>query len=628
MAVPPSTPRRRARPGSPERPVNARMYRGTWLVLSIPLLLAAFSVARPSPLPQAFPPAFDSASAETLAEEFSRFYPMRFPGSTGAGLAADWYRSQLRPYGLSVRSQPFTAQVPGYGRLRFENLVTTVRGRSDRRIVVLAHRDDLGTGPGANDNATGTAALIVLARSFATPVTTEAEQPGPVHTLVFVSTDGGALGGVGANHYARTEGDEVDAVINLDALAGPGPPRLQLAGDRPRSPSLALVRTATVRIAEETGVVPLRPSAARQLLDLAFPFSLYEQAPFVGRDVSALTITTQGDTPLPAELDTEARLRTLLQSPRMGQLGGAAQTLIGSIDQGLEVMRGGPPYIYFGTRAVRGWAVELVLVAALLPFLAVAVDLFARCRRRRIPLGPAVRSYLSRLAFWLFVGLAFAIVARLGGWPQGDPLPIPPQAAAAHTWPVKAVVALVLVSALAWIVARHRLIPRREVLLEEELAGYTAALLMLGLVSLLVVAVNAFALVFVLPSLHAWLWLPQFQSRPIWTRAALLLAGFAGPALLLWSLSERLGLGADSAAYLVELVAIGYVPVPLVLLFLAWLAVSGQLAALSARRYAPYPSAEERPPRGPVRQLIGTGLLAIERRRRKSAAESDRALEG
>jgi hypothetical protein len=604
------------------------MYRGTWLVLSIPLLLAAFSVARPSPLPQAFPPAFDSASAETLAEEFSRFYPMRFPGTTGAGLAADWYRSQLRPYGLSVRSQPFTAQVPGYGRLRFENLVTTVRGRSDRRIVVLAHRDDLGTGPGANDNATGTAALIVLARSFATPVTTEADQPGPVHTLVFVSTDGGALGGVGANHYARTEGDDVDAVINLDALAGPGPPRLQLAGDRPRSPALALVRTATVRIAEETGIVPLRPSAARQLLDLAFPFSLYEQAPFVGRDISALTITTQGDTPLPAELDTEARLRTLLQSPRMGQLGGAAQTLIGSIDQGLEVMRGGPPYIYFGTRAVRGWAVELVLVAALLPFLAVAVDLFARCRRRRIPLGPAVRSYLSRLAFWLFVGLAFAIVARLGGWPQGDPLPIPPQAAAAQTWPVKAIVALVLVSALAWIVARHRLIPRREVLLEEELAGYTAALLMLGLVSLLVVAVNAFALVFVLPSLHAWLWLPQFQSRPIWTRAALLLAGFAGPALLLWSLSERLGLGTDSAAYLVELVAIGYVPVPLVLLFLAWLAVSGQLAALSARRYAPYPSAEERPPRGPVRQLIGTGVLAIERRRRRSASESDRALEG
>jgi Peptidase family M28 len=579
------------------------MYRGTWLVLSIPLLLAAFSVARPSPLPQAFPPAFDSASAETLAEEFSRFYPMRFPGSTGAKLAADWYRDQLRPYGLSVRSQPFSAEVPGYGRLQFENLVTTVRGRSDRRIVLLAHRDDLGTGPGANDNATGTAALIVLARSFATPTTSEAEQPGPIHTLVFVSTDGGALGGVGARHFAETAGGEVDAVINLDAIAGPGPPRLHLAGDRPRSPALTLVRTASVRIAEETGIVPVRPSAARQLLDLAFPFSLYEQAPFVGRDVSALTITTQGDTPLPAELDTEARLRTLLQSPRMGQLGGAAQTLVGSIDQGLTATPGGAPYLYFGSRAVRGWAVQLVLVAA-------------------------VRSYLSRLAFWLFVGLAFAVVARLGGWPQGDPLPTAPQAAAAQTWPVGAIVALVLVSSLAWIVARHRLIPRREVALEEELAGYTAALLMLGLVSLLVVAVNAFALVFVLPSLHAWLWLPQFQSRPVWTRAALLAAGFAGPALLVWSLSERLGLGASAAAYLVQLVAIGYVPVPLVVLSLAWLGVAGQLAALSVRRYAPYPSAEERPPRGPVRQLIGAGLLMVERRRRRGASEQDHAAEG
>ena len=83
-------------------------------------------------------------------------------------------------------------------------------------------------------------------------------------------------------------------MINLDAIAGPGPTRLQLAGDRPRSSGWTLVRTASERIAEQTGRLPLRPSAARQLLDLAFPYSLYEQAPFVGRGVSALTITTAG----------------------------------------------------------------------------------------------------------------------------------------------------------------------------------------------------------------------------------------------------------------------------------------------------------------------------------------------
>ena len=31
----------------------------------------------------------------------------------------------------------------------------------------MAHRDDPGDGPGANDNATGTAALVELARGYA-----------------------------------------------------------------------------------------------------------------------------------------------------------------------------------------------------------------------------------------------------------------------------------------------------------------------------------------------------------------------------------------------------------------------------------------------------------------------------
>jgi hypothetical protein len=151
-------------------------------------------------------------------------------------------------------------------------------------------------------------------------------------------------------------------------------------------------------------------------------------------------------------------------------------------------------------------------------------------------------------------------------------------------------------------------------------------LLMLGLIALLVVAVNPFALVFVLPSLHAWVWLPQVHGRPLWMRAAVLVAGFAGPLLLLWSLATRLGLGLDAPAYLVELVAVGYVPLPLVVLFLAWLGVAGQLAALAAGRYAPYPDVAERPPRGPLREVIRMILLGIERRRASRVAR--RALEG
>src|SRR5438105_12524434 len=46
---------------------------------------------------------------------------------------------------------------------------SVVVGKSPQSIVVMAHRDDSGVGPGANENASGTAALIELARLYGTP---------------------------------------------------------------------------------------------------------------------------------------------------------------------------------------------------------------------------------------------------------------------------------------------------------------------------------------------------------------------------------------------------------------------------------------------------------------------------
>src|SRR5215218_3537951 len=72
--------RRRARHGSLERPINGRMYRGTWLLVGIPLLIAAFTVSRPQPLrPPALPPAFEAANALTDARDFSTSFPKRYP---------------------------------------------------------------------------------------------------------------------------------------------------------------------------------------------------------------------------------------------------------------------------------------------------------------------------------------------------------------------------------------------------------------------------------------------------------------------------------------------------------------------------------------------------------------------
>src|SRR5437763_11824411 len=172
-AVPPPRARRRPRPGSLERPVNGRLYRGTWLLVGLPLLIAAFSVVRPAPLPPPqVPPAFSGTAARDLANDLVTTSANRFPGS---GAAANWFVDQLKPYVLQTREETFTAVIPGMGRRRLVNIVARVPGRTPQAILVMAHRDDLGTGPGAVANASGTAALVELARAYSVPAGTGAQ---------------------------------------------------------------------------------------------------------------------------------------------------------------------------------------------------------------------------------------------------------------------------------------------------------------------------------------------------------------------------------------------------------------------------------------------------------------------
>src|SRR5437773_10296568 len=102
-AVPPRSERRRPRRGSAERPINAQLYRGTWLIVGLPLLVLLFSITRPAPLPApALPASFDRTAATDLAAALARDYPDRAPGSPGAIGAARWVGDQLRPYGLTT----------------------------------------------------------------------------------------------------------------------------------------------------------------------------------------------------------------------------------------------------------------------------------------------------------------------------------------------------------------------------------------------------------------------------------------------------------------------------------------------------------------------------------------------
>jgi hypothetical protein len=600
-----------------------------WLVVAVPVLVAAFSVGRPEALPEPrLRPFFDQATAVQFAADLSGEFPDRSPGSQGARDATAWVEEQLRGYHFAVERQTFTAEIPGRGTEEFVNLVAVAPHsegdpvRSQETIVVMAHRDNLGLSPGANDNASGTAALLELARDVG--------DASLAHTLVLLSTDGGAYGGLGAEAFAsdRRFAGKVIAVVNLDAVAGPGPARVAFTGDNARVPSPTLLATADASVREQTGSLPQHPDPLAQLLDLAFPFSLGEQAPFVARGAPAVTITTGGERPPSPESDTNAQLR---REP-LGEMGRAAQALIGSLDEAAEVARGTDSYLYLGSRLVHGWTIQFVLSAALLPFLAATVDLFARCRRRHIALRPALRSYASRLGVWLWVGGAFAFLAALGVLPNGADRPIALDTRVAGDWPVAGLAALAGVAVLAWLAVRPNLAQARSVAREEELGGHLAAMLVLAVVALVVAAANPYALLFVLPSLHAWLWLPQISDRGRAAQLLLYLVGFAGPLALLGSFALRYDLGLDAIWYVLALGSIGFVPLPLVVAFLGWGAAAAQVGAVAVGRYAPFPDASERPARGPLREGVRQLVLLSRRARRRhlrlvDAAESDQHAE-
>jgi hypothetical protein len=606
-----ATPRRRARRGSLERPVNGRLYRGSFLVVALAVLLVAFSIVKPVALPPPVLPAnFDGSAARSLAAYLAGHYPDRSPGGSGSLLAAKWFRDQMRQYDLPVSSDTWAAAVPGRGRTRLQNLWAVARGQSRQAIVVMAHRDDGGDGTGADDNATGTAALVELARGYA-----RSAAPGSRvrsgHTIVFLSTDAGSFGGLGALRFASHPPFHVVATINLDAIGGREGPRLEIAGDAPRSPAASLIQTAARRIAEQTGTPPGRPSIVAQLVDLGFPFTLYGQGPFVARGIPALTITTAGARPPEAFTDRSSTISTA----RIGQIGRAAQQLVGSLDQGLELAQGTTTFVWAGQRFVRGWSIEVLLCSLLVPYLVAVVDLFAHCRRRRIPLLSAVRSLRSRLAVWLFSGAAFYALRAIGAWPSGEARPPSPASRVAGDWSMLSLLLLAVISFSGWLLARQRLAPRRRSTGEEQLAGETVALIGLGIVSLLVLATNPYALVFFVPALHAWLWLPQVRSgrRPL--APLLLVAGLAGPSLIVLSLAIRFGLGFDAPWYLLELASLGYVHVSAVAITLAGAACAAQLVAVTSNRYAPYPERDERPPLGPFRALVRALVLSTRARR-------------
>jgi MFS family permease len=589
------------RPGSLERPLSARVYRGAWFVVVIPLLIVAFSVARQQTLAvptlsSAFDPDAVVSTCCSVTDGLAPHYRDRSPGAPGSGTLRNWIEGQFELLGLNAKVDQFGARIPGLGKVGLSNVSATVHGRSATEIVVLAHRDNSGQWPGdgANDNASGTAVMLELARAYQyRPGYSSALQP--AHTLVFLSTDGGAFDAVGAARFARRHsvGHRIAAVIVLESVAGSGKPRVLFNGDTTSLPPPVLVATASEILSGQPNAEVTHTSPLQQLLDLAFPFSLYEQAPFIARGIPAVTITTAGDRyPDPLTDTTES-----ISKAHLNQIGLASEQLLAALDQSAPEPRpSNASYIYLGGRFVHGWAIQLLLIALVFPALVAIIDLLARCRRRQLAVRPALRSLVRRLGFWFSLLVLFWLFTVLGLWPSGVGRPLSPDSSAATSLPLAAFAGFACLAFGAWLISRDRLLPHEPASSEQELAGYACALLVVAVASLAVAWYNSYALLFMLAPLHAWIWMPQVRRFRPWASLALLAVGLLGPLLIFWELASRLSLGFDVFWYVSTLASVGYLELPFLIIATVLAAAAAQLAALSVGRYAPYPAAEKRPP--------------------------------
>jgi hypothetical protein len=579
------TSKRRPRRGSVERPVDGRLVRKTSVVLLPPLILLILTLGRSGPLPApALPPAIDRSTATALTADLARENPSRVPGSLGAADAAAWFRNKLSLYGIPVREDRWREEVPGIGRVELRNLAAVVPGTVPETIVIVAHRDNKGTTAGANDDASGTAALVELARAYATAGATESART-PLHTLVFLSTDAGAYGSLGAAHFAARSplADRAVAVVSLDGIAGNVRPRIELSGLDGRSPPQALVRTATARISAETGGSPALPGALTQLVSLGLPFGYGEQAPLLTRRVPAIRISTAPDGGVVPGGDELAHL----DSARLGQLGRASETLLTSLDQTVELPTSTNGAIYLAQRTVRGWAVQLLLLAAVIPFAAASLDLLSRARRRRLPLRAAWRSLRRRVGLWLLLLAIVGVASLVDALPSEPALPPPPDEPPVDSWPLGLLAVLGLVAFLVWLRSRARSLGRGPARAEDELAAYTVAFVALLLVAAGTALVSPYSLIFVIPSLYTWLWLPQLGRTPDWVTDVLFGAGLVGPVLGLVVLAGQLDLGARAPLYAASLITTGVIPWGATLALTVWAAIAGLVGAVASGSYAP-----------------------------------------
>ncbi len=160
-----------------------------------------------------------AADVQMLAGEIGERNMRRYPQLNAA---ADFIETSFSRAGLQPRRDTYEVD-----ELTCHNIETEIRGARPQIVVIGAHYDSVVGSPGANDNGSGVAALLALARRFAGKPTGQ--------TLRFVAFANEEppyfqTEQMGSFVYAgrcKSRGDQIIAMISLETMG--------YFSDRPRS---------------------------------------------------------------------------------------------------------------------------------------------------------------------------------------------------------------------------------------------------------------------------------------------------------------------------------------------------------------------------------------------------------
>ncbi len=493
-------------------------YAVSVLVVLAVLVLVFLSISTPSaaveiPTDLTF---FDSQRAFQRAQSLARLYPDRQLGSQEALGATAWYEDVLSSQGIEFARFQYTMP-HGMQDVTVTNIAVILAGADPETIVISSPRDaleDAQVSPLAQ--ASGTATLLDLARVFA--------ERAHDKTLVFLSTEGGVQGSLGAaaflaNYERRAD---VQALVSIQALGMEGRDTLYAGTIGPGSSTPGWMVELATNILGQINVDLRVPNLQQQIASQALQVLHGEQVAGLSRGIASLTIYDRGEGAVTAA--------------GLSSQGAAVERLILALDQAGAFPRDPGTAVVLGSgRFITKTTLNILGLIFLVPPLLMAAAWLLVTRLKPAGWLRHLRNLASFLLPLGLMPLLGCLTARIGLLPIYARHAVPVSGSAVQPqWPITLV--LLSLFLLAFVLLRHFLgyLRPQEPRAVTEMAKLTGGLVLLEIGLALLVSSSPFSLLGAISA--AWLWPfctcflePPSAAVPWWpqlrTNAHILLAG-------------------------------------------------------------------------------------------------------